>query len=673
MSTIAKMKSARRWLLASPEKVPHYCDGTRRRGVLDSPQDLAMLSTYSDAKAASAAFGLGWNLGFALGADGEGGCWHGVDFDKVSDNLLIGLADALPGYVETSPSGEGLHAIGYGRHFDALGPNGSGIEAYAGRRYFTVTGHMVRDSQLTCLADHVENHLARHHKALATQPARATKSAEGASNLAVWASAQAIADLRSALLFMRSDDYAHWIAIGHALKPLGDTGRGLWLEWSATSVKFDSQEAARKWDSFDPGHTGHQSVFARAQALGWVNPAAAISTAAMPLNSDAPASVISATPFAMPAIGHIPPRPWIFGRWLMRGTVTTVIAPGGVGKSALMVATALSLATGSEFLGKTVWGGAKRVWLWNLEDDRDELGRQISAGCDRHNLTAAEFVGRLFVDDASSRLRTATKSRDGLQIHSPTYDAVLREISSRDIDVLIIDPFVSSHQAEENDNGQIDAIAKEWARIAREADCSVVLVHHSRKLGGQQADAEAARGASALGNAARAVLVLNGMEKSEAVRLGVSEDERRHFIRVSNSKANRSPANEADWFRKISVKLPNGGPEGGDDVVAIERWMPPEFSGCCDDDTKRKIQDVIAGGEWREHASAANWVGVAVADVIGADISDVASHRRVKAIIMSMISEGNLRVEQRHDAHRKLRPYIIVGSLIDTHCDSPAW
>jgi putative DNA primase/helicase len=48
---------------------------------------------------------------------------------------------------------------------------------------------------------------------------------------------ETIQHLRSALLSMRADDHALWIKMGMALKPLGDVGRGLWLEWSLTSEK----------------------------------------------------------------------------------------------------------------------------------------------------------------------------------------------------------------------------------------------------------------------------------------------------------------------------------------------------------------------------------------------------------------------------------------------------
>lgn len=654
------MRASLRWLLASPEKVPHYIDGTRRRGLLDMPEDVERLATYAEAKAALLQYGPGWHLGFALGPDGEGGHWQGIDLDSIDANGLGELADGLPGYVETSPSGNGIHAIGYGRHFRALGSNGSGIEAYPGGRFFTVTENIVREGAIVCIADHVENTLAPRHK---------VKPCAREATSVVQVSTQTVVDLRSALNHMRSDNYSLWIEMGHALKTLGDTGRGLWLDWSATSSKFDAQEAAHKWDSFAPSETGHRVVFAKAQAKGWINPASSI---AKPDNAVIDGE-ISARPFVAPAIAEISPRPWLLGHWLLRGTVTTVIAPGGTGKSALMVAAALSLASGRELLGKTVWGGPKRVWLWNLEDDGDELARQIVASCLHHVIEEWEYGDRLFVNDAGSSLCTATKGRDGLTIIEPVNAALITEIRARRIDALIIDPFVSSHRAEENDNGQMDAVAKHWASIARETGCSIILVHHSRKLGGQQVDAEAARGASAVSNAARSVLVLNRMDNGDAGRLGIGADDRRRYFRVSNDKTNRAPAEGGDWFHMASVRLGNGGPDGGDSVGVVERWIPPEIAVTFGDEVRQKIQAEIRSGEWRTHHTAKDWAGYAVAKIIGVDTSVSAGRTQTIALLKDMIAKRQLRSEQRLDASRHMREFIAVGEQGGELCDSPAW
>ncbi|KDB86862.1 AAA domain protein [Bordetella bronchiseptica OSU553] len=260
----AHMRSARRWLIASlPNKVPHYINGSTR-GETDTPDDWAHLASYEDAKATLSRLGAGWILGFALGPDESGGHWQGIDFDDIPQNLLSDLANDVHGYVEVSPSRKGAHAIGYGRHFATLGHNGTGIEAYAKGRYFTVTEQRIRDGGLICLAAYIEETLAPRHGARRATNAGMTE--------VVPVNAKTVTELRSALLYMRAEDYHLWVNMGLALRELGETGRGLWMEWSATSEKFDSKDAAKKWNSFKPTGTSYQAVFAEAARHGWVNP-----------------------------------------------------------------------------------------------------------------------------------------------------------------------------------------------------------------------------------------------------------------------------------------------------------------------------------------------------------------------------------------------------------------
>lgn len=88
-----------------------------------------------------------------------------------------------------------------------------------------------------------------------------------------------IRDLRSALLFLRADDRELWVDCGMALRPFGEVGRGLWLEWSATSEKFDPADASRVWESLQPNKISYKSIFSKAQEAGWANPAKRLSPA----------------------------------------------------------------------------------------------------------------------------------------------------------------------------------------------------------------------------------------------------------------------------------------------------------------------------------------------------------------------------------------------------------
>jgi hypothetical protein len=56
----------------------------------------------------------------------------------------------------------------------------------------------------------------------------------------------------------------------------------------------------------------------------------------------------------------------------------------------------------------------------------------------------------------------AEQTRDGAKIAAPVVEAVTKTIIDNHIDVVDIDPFVSSHRVSENDNTSIERVAKTW-------------------------------------------------------------------------------------------------------------------------------------------------------------------------------------------------------------------
>ena len=380
-----------------------------------------------------------------------------------------------------------------------------------------------------------------------------------------------------------------------------------------------------------------------------------------PLPSSPP--LISATPYQWRGASNIPPRDWVYGRQLLRGSLSVVVAPGATGKTALMVGTSLALATGRAFLGKEVHDGPKRVWLWNLEDSGDEMARSLEAAAMHWRISPADVGDRLYVDSGldGAELKIAHNVREGFTINEPVVEALVAELQRRQMDVLIVDPFVSSHTVSENDNGAIDAIAKEWARVAVRANCSVILVHHARKMAGGEVNAESARGAVALIAAARSVMVLNRMGSEEAERLGVDGEEHRRFFRTYDDKNNRAPpADKSDWHRMVSVSL-NNGPNGGDNMPVVVPWeAPATFDGMSVKDLIA-VQARVAQGEWRASDQTTDWVGIPIAEALDFDLDKPSHKRRVKTMLKAWLEEGVLRTEHRKDSSRQTRPYVVVG------------
>lgn len=179
--------------------------------------------------------------------------------------------------------------------------------------------------------------------------------------------------LRSALLFMRSDGYELWIKMGLCLKPLGDTGRGLWFEWSATSPKFDPVYAAKVWESLKPTVIDYRSVFSEAQKMGWANPAKRIEI----LEPSEPNKNQVFSGFTAEELSHktFPPLAWVVQDILPEGCYILSARPK-VGKSWLALQTCLGVAFGTPVLGKQVSPG-KAVYL-ALEDNPRRLQDRLA-------------------------------------------------------------------------------------------------------------------------------------------------------------------------------------------------------------------------------------------------------------------------------------------------------
>lgn len=374
-----------------------------------------------------------------------------------------------------------------------------------------------------------------------------------------------------------------------------------------------------------------------------------------------------ATPFAWPDPASIPVRRWLFGHWLLRGEVTAVVAPGGVGKSTFTSGVALSLASGREFLDKALPEGALTAWLWNLEDDRDEMDRQIIAASLLHNVGPDDCESRLYVDSGlDQRLCTAIEDGAGFRLIEPVYERLKAEMEHRQIDVLIVDPFVSSHDIPENDNSKVDTVTKRWKRLASETKASIVLVHHTKKMSGREVKAEDSRGAVSLINTARSTLVLNQMTSEEAERFGIADKaEQRRLVRVDDDKPNRAPPEAAWWFRKTSVDLGNGDGvhRAGDSVGAASSWSPPDpFDGLSTRDLY-EVQCAISSAECAENVQAKDWAGIVVAEVL--ELSLDTDKPRIKSLLRTWLMNNALKVERRKTANGRDKPYIIVGEWVD--------
>jgi hypothetical protein len=371
------------------------------------------------------------------------------------------MAEDLQGYVEHSPSGDGVHAIGYGRRFSALGSNKTGIEAYCEGRYFTVTGRCSGLGEPVCLADYVEQILKPLHTVAHVNGEKCTYEE---------VNHEVVKNLRLALLYMRSDDRELWIRIGLALKTIGDNGRALWLEWSATSEAFDPLNDAKTWDSFKPERTGYATVFAEAMRNGWINPNKKYEEEK--IEGEEKSEWLNADDMADSATAPV----YLIDNIIESRTHGLIAGSSQSFKSFCALKMAHSICTGNDFFGHDVFDTGKVLYICG--EGLGALGRRIKA----LKIVYGDFNNNFFVlnrplfIDNIAEMRWLKESIDKI---NPVF--------------VIFDTFSSlATSTKENVNEEVARVLRMVADCCIDVGASSAVVHHYGK------DAEkGTRGASA--------------------------------------------------------------------------------------------------------------------------------------------------------------------------------
>jgi hypothetical protein len=383
-------------------------------------------------------------------------------------------------------------------------------------------------------------------------------------------------------------------------------------------------------------------------------------------NDNAPP--ILATAFKWIDPKTLPRREFAFGTHYIRKYVSVTVSPGGLGKTSNSIVEALSMTSGRSLSG-TKPPAPLRVWIFNAEDPRDELERRIMAACIHYNLKPEDIEGSLFLDTGREQelVVAIEDKRAGVKIQSPIVEAVCEQILANEIDVMIVDPFVSTHGVNENDNGAIDKVAKLWARIADYTNVSIDIVHHLRKVADREATVEDARGAVSLIGAARSVRVLNRMSEEQATSAGIGANDRFGYFSVTYGKSNLTPlSSRLDWRKLESVPLGNGRglTKPQDHAPVVTEWRWPDKAEMIEDVTAQQRDQIasrVNNCECKMHHQAKDWVGFEVAYVMGWDAADGAIKKRIRRMVDAWLDDGFLSIDKRRDPiKREMKDYVVA-------------
>lgn len=386
-----------------------------------------------------------------------------------------------------------------------------------------------------------------------------------------------------------------------------------------------------------------------------------------------PRPPIRATPFVLRDPASLPERDWLYGRHYIRKYLTSTVGAGGGGKSAHAVSETLAMVTGRPLLdpdGPLMT--PLRVWYINAEDPQDEIDRRFHAAAKHFGVTAEQIGDRLFTDSGRDQEFVVMRQDGrGFKVCQPLIDEMVTEIRHRQIDVVIIDPLVSTHEVPENDNGAMQRVAKAWTEVCDRGNCCVEVIHHVVKSQ-SEVTADSARGGGALKDKTRGMRVLNAMTAGEAEKVGLEKPD--GYFRIDHGKVNMVASGHSQWRRFVSVPLGNGKGmvKTGDEIGVVEPWRWPSADAMAERaaEQRRAVvadvpDDLLAGLKVRLGASdhkydpkGKPWAGDLVMELTG-----VTNRKEARAMLDAWIEGGDLDVVELYDAStRKPRNFVKPAS-----------
>jgi hypothetical protein len=88
---------------------------------------------------------------------------------------------------------------------------------------------------------------------------------------------------------------------------------------------------------------------------------------------------------------------------------------------------------------------------------------------------------------------------------------------------------------------------------------------------------------------------------------------------------------------------------------------PTDVTSAITDTIAAAIRAEIGKGEYRRDQRAANWAGALVGRRLGFDMETPQGKQQARDALAALIKKGTLDVEQRQDAARRFRDYVVPG------------
>lgn len=198
-------------------------------------------------------------------------------------------------------------------------------------------------------------------------------------------------------------------------------------------------------------------------------------------------------------------------RWLYED-VGVFIAPGGTGKTTLLLFQLIHIVLGLDLFGYEVMAPGPVVLL-TAEDSRETLIARLRYMCHELGLTdeqVQEVRDSVIITDVSGKGIKLTTVEKDVVMPSKALDRLIVELGLLCPSLVVIDPMVSFGVGESRINDAEQGMIDAARRIRNTVNCGVLYVHHTGKANAREEtlDQYSGRGGSALADGARMVHIL---------------------------------------------------------------------------------------------------------------------------------------------------------------------
>jgi RecA-family ATPase len=199
--------------------------------------------------------------------------------------------------------------------------------------------------------------------------------------------------------------------------------------------------------------------------------------------------------------------------------VGILIAPGGTGKTTLLLFEAIHIALDIPLYGLHIRRPGPVVIL-TAEDSREMLVARLRSIAEEMRLTDEQIqkmMTNLRISDVSGEGFKLTEVFADVVTPAPTVEQIITECRDIKPALIVIDPAISFGIGESRVNDAEQGLVEAARKLRRALNCCVRYVHHSGKQNARDraVDQYAGRGGSAFADGARMVAVLQTMTATE--------------------------------------------------------------------------------------------------------------------------------------------------------------